>query len=79
MEEKKIKRLYRSRRNRIIFGFCGGLGEYFGIDPVIIRIIYVLLMLMQVGGLVLLIFYILVPLFVALEPADEQGSGNVRS
>lgn len=39
------KRLFRSRKNRIIFGVCGGLGEYFKIDPVIIRIIAVLLLI----------------------------------
>ena len=31
------KRLYRSRTNRIICGVCGGVGEYFGVDPTIIR------------------------------------------
>ncbi|MFH2055285.1 MAG: PspC domain-containing protein, partial [bacterium] len=37
------KRLYRSRENSIIAGVCGGLGEYFDIDPVLIRIITVIL------------------------------------
>ncbi len=32
------KRLYRSRTDRQITGLCGGLGEYFGVDPTIIRI-----------------------------------------
>ena len=34
------KRLYRSRQDRICGGVCGGLGEYFGIDPVIFRIAF---------------------------------------
>lgn len=34
------KRLYRSRTNRVIAGVCGGLGEYFGIDPIIFRLIF---------------------------------------
>lgn len=37
------KRLYRSRRNRIIAGVCGGIGEYFNIDPVLIRILAVVI------------------------------------
>lgn len=40
MEQKK---LYRSRRNRMICGVCGGLGDYFNIDPTIIRLLLVLL------------------------------------
>lgn len=38
----EAKRLYRSRTNRMIWGVCGGLAEYFNIDPVIVRIIAVL-------------------------------------
>jgi len=65
------KRLYRSRHNRILFGFCGGIGDYFGIDPVLIRIAYVVLMLGTVAGLILLILYLLSPLFVPLAPRVE--------
>lgn len=37
------RRLYRSRSNRILAGVCGGIGEYLGIDPVIIRILAVII------------------------------------
>lgn len=40
-----IKRLYRSRKNRMIAGVCGGIAEYFNIDPTIVRVIAVLLLL----------------------------------
>ncbi|MGN6712201.1 phage shock protein C (PspC) family protein [Anaerocolumna jejuensis DSM 15929] len=40
MENKK---LYRSRRNRMIAGVCGGVAEYFDIDPTIVRLVTVLL------------------------------------
>jgi len=43
------KRLYRSRNDRMIAGVCGGLAEYFAIDPVIVRIIAFILLLP--GGL----------------------------
>lgn len=36
------KRLTRSRRDRIIFGVCGGIANYFDIDLVIVRIVFIL-------------------------------------
>lgn len=41
MNEMK-KRLHKSRDNRMIAGICGGLGEYFDIDPTVIRLGWVL-------------------------------------
>ncbi len=40
---KQVKMLYRSEDNRIIGGVCGGIGEYLGIDPAVIRVIYALM------------------------------------
>ncbi|MGL6198734.1 MAG: PspC domain-containing protein [Lachnospiraceae bacterium] len=37
------KRLYRSRTNRMLCGVCGGVGEYFNIDPTLVRLGFVLL------------------------------------
>ncbi|MEI3175692.1 MAG: PspC domain-containing protein [Lachnospiraceae bacterium] len=34
------KRLYRSTRDKLFLGVCGGIGEYFNIDPTIIRVIW---------------------------------------
>lgn len=36
------KRLYKSSTNRVLCGVCGGIGEYFNIDPTIIRLIFVI-------------------------------------
>ena len=36
------KRLYRSRGNRMLCGVCGVIGEYFNVDPTIIRLAFVL-------------------------------------
>ena len=36
------KRLTRSKTNRKIFGVCGGIGEYFNVDPTLIRILWVI-------------------------------------
>ena len=43
----ETKRLYRSVKNKVICGVCGGIGEYFNVDPVIIRLIWVILMFFQ--------------------------------
>ena len=39
----QTNRLYRSRKDRVIWGVAGGLAEYLGIDPVLVRIAFVLL------------------------------------
>ena len=60
---KPPKRLYRSRKEKVIAGVCGGLAEYFGVDPTLIRLIFVLFLL--VGGsacLVYLAMWLIVPL-----------------
>lgn len=41
-----MKRLRLSQNNRVILGVCGGLAEYFNIDPTIVRVIFVLLAFM---------------------------------
>lgn len=37
------RRIFKSRRNRVFFGVCGGIGEYFNIDPTLVRLLFVLL------------------------------------
>ena len=44
------KKLYKSEDNKILFGICGGIGEYFDIDPVIIRLILVVLIFLGFSG-----------------------------
>lgn len=68
------KRLFRSSKDKIIFGVCGGLGEYFGIDSIIIRIIFILMTLG--GGSGILVYLILA----FLVPKDDSGNdGNHES
>jgi len=49
------KRLYKSRINRVLCGVCGGIGEYFNIDPTIIRLLFVVLTLGAFSGVLLYI------------------------
>jgi phage shock protein C len=57
------RRLYRSRKDRLIAGVCGGLAEYFNIDPVIVRLVALLLLIAGgvPGGLPYLILWVVVP------------------
>lgn len=66
------RRLYRSQRNRVLLGVCGGLGEYLNIDPVIIRIIVVLLTL-ATGGIPGILAYIIVALIVPVEGSSATS------
>ena len=66
-----MKQLYRSRTNRKIAGVCGGLGEYFGIDPVIVRILAVILLLP--GGLPGLVPYVILWIVVPEAPEDTAS------
>ena len=59
------KRLYRSRSNKVLWGVCGGLGEYFGVDPVIVRVIFVIFALATGGAAILA--YIILAIVVPLE------------
>lgn len=53
------KRLVRSSSDRWIAGVCGGIAEYFGWDPAIVRLVYVLLSVCCVGFPGLLVYIIL--------------------
>ncbi len=56
------KKLYLSEFDKKIGGVCGGLGEYFDIDPTIIRIIWIALLLMGgTGFIAYIIAWIIIP------------------
>ena len=43
------KRLYRSKKDRMICGVCGGIANYFNIDPTLVRLAFVLIAMEQFG------------------------------
>lgn len=59
------KKLYRSNTDKKLAGVCGGLGEYFQIDPVIIRLIFVLI---AFGGGAGLLIYLIMALVIPNNP-----------
>ncbi len=69
-----MKKLYRSQKDRMIGGFCGGLAEYFGIDPVMIRVIFTIALFFDGIGL---LFYMVGLIIVPNNP--DENSAEKRS
>ncbi|MEN8240727.1 MAG: PspC domain-containing protein [Chloroflexota bacterium] len=65
------KRLYRSRNDRMISGVAAGLGEYLGIDPTVVRLLFLLGML--AGGSTVPV-YIVMMIVVPEEPLSAEDS-----
>jgi phage shock protein C len=64
------KQLFRSKKNKVFGGVCGGIGEFINIDPVIIRLIWLVLFFMfGVGLLVYLFSWLIIP----SEPIKEES------
>lgn len=61
----RARKLYRSRYNRMFAGVCGGLAQYFEIDPTWIRLLFILFFFL--GGSAFLV-YIIMWIIVPLEP-----------
>ena len=59
------KKLYRSTKDKKLAGVCGGLGEYFNIDPTLVRLGFVALSILAGGGL---IAYIIAAIIVPVAP-----------
>jgi len=70
MEDKK---LYRSKSDKVLFGLCGGLGRYFGVDSTLIRILFVLLV--APGGFGIFA-YVIMSLITPMEPGTGESNAN---
>ncbi|MFA6263839.1 MAG: PspC domain-containing protein [Candidatus Babeliales bacterium] len=64
-----MERLYRSRTDRKIGGVCGGLATYFNIDPVIIRLLFMLFVFLGGSGVIV---YVIAWFVIPLEPWFRQ-------
>ncbi len=58
-----MNKLYRSKKNRIIAGVCGGIGEHFNIDPTLVRLLWLLISVVSAGSGVVayVIAWIIIP------------------
>jgi phage shock protein C len=74
----EVRRLYRSRTDKVIFGVCGGLAKYFAIDPAIVRISFVALGFASGVGF---IGYLIFAIAVKRDPneIDRKTKENVAS
>jgi len=75
-----LSKLYRSETNKVIAGVCGGLGEYFDIDPVILRIILFLITIFGGSGiLIYIILWVVIPSKSGLgKKSDDYIKENVE-
>ena len=69
------KRLYRSNRNKILCGVCGGIAEYAGMDPTLIRLIFVLLCFAVGGGLLI---YLIAAIIMPKNPEEKDCDAGIR-
>ena len=67
-----MKTLHKSSRNKMVAGVCGGIAEYFNIDPTLVRLGFVALSIIFGSGL---LAYIVAAIII---PADD-GSGNTET
>ena len=61
------RRLYKSEDNRVLCGVCGGVGEFFEIDPTIVRLIWAILVIFAGMGLWI---YILAAIIMPRQPVN---------
>lgn len=62
MTTSEIKRLYRSRTDRMLGGVCAGIGNYFNLDPILVRVAWVVgFFAAGIGFLTYLIAWIIIP------------------
>jgi phage shock protein C len=77
---EQTKRLYRSRDDRIVGGVCAGLGDFFGINPVLVRLGFVAAILLGWPGVGILgVAYLVMLIVVPEEPLSQpQQSGELQ-
>lgn len=68
------KKLYRSKKDRILFGVCGGLAEYLGIDSTLIRILAVILLFSSPW---FMIFYVLLGIVIPENPGQKESKAAI--
>jgi phage shock protein PspC (stress-responsive transcriptional regulator) len=74
-QKKTNKRFYRDPQNKILGGVCSGIGAYFNIDPIWIRLIFVFLFFANLAGLLIyvVLLFILPPAHTTAQRLEMQG------
>jgi len=72
------KKLYRSENERVLGGVCGGLGDYLGIDPVFIRIFFVIWTILgEASVLIYFILWVVIPNESEVSPGISLDKGDI--
>lgn len=72
----ETKKFTRRRKGKVFLGLCAGLGDYFRIDPIIIRLAFLLGFFTLSSGLALVVFYIIAALVVPYGDAARAGESE---
>ena len=70
-----MKRLYRSKKEQMLGGICGGLAEYLDVDPSIIRLVFVVLIVLS-WGLFLLVY---IAAWIIIPASPEESTSQTTS
>jgi len=68
-----MKRLFRSKKEKMLGGICGGLGEYLDVDPTLLRLLLVILVVFS-WGMFLLIYIVA---WIIVPPAPDEYTGRI--
>ncbi|GGG81430.1 PspC domain-containing protein [Paenibacillus radicis (ex Gao et al. 2016)] len=69
-----MKKLFRSQADRKLTGLCGGIGEWLGVDPTVVRLLVAIAALFSFGAVVLI--YIVASIFVPKAPYGDFNYTN---
>lgn len=71
-----MKKLYKSRTDKIISGICGGVAKYFGVDPTIVRIVWVAFAILGAGIIAYIVCIFIIPdeLIDALQKTQDSAT-----
>ena len=70
----ETRRLYRSQDERMIGGICGGLGEFLGMDPTIVRLLAVLITFMWPFTPLVYLVYLVLMLVIPEQPLSQENA-----
>jgi len=74
-ETSDPKRLYLIREGEMIAGVCNGLAAYFGVDPTIVRLVFVVLLFLS-GGLIAIAYLVLMFVIPTAQTAEERAAAR---
>ncbi len=73
---QKKKKLYRSQKEKMLGGVCGGIAQYFGIDPTLIRLIFVIIFFAEGAGF---LAYVVAWIIIPEEPEEVSPKNSIQN